>query len=80
MVTDTQRSITKAPAYADNLDIDIMVADIVSYLFQTPQGGEVTDGLSEDDFSFQSQAGGHPGHVLLGHPDIKELIRKSLGK
>ena len=57
-----------------------MVTGVVADLLQAAEDREIGDRVGEDDLSGQCQPGGDSRHILLGHPDIDELIGETLGE
>src|SRR5258708_815360 len=74
----THRAIGETPADRDDLYVGVVVADIVSDLFQAAQGRKIGNRISKGDLTAERHSCCHPGHVLFGHARIEKLTRQLL--
>src|ERR1700683_4204727 len=74
----TESAVGESAADRYDLYVRPLIADVISYLLQAPEDGEVRDRVGEDDLPGEGEAGGDTGHVLLGDADIQKTLGEFL--
>ena len=80
LVGDTLRAIGIACPYRDDAHIAVVIDDIVADLFDTAQGGEITDGIAIDYPAVHGQTTRNARHVLFADAYIQETLGESFCK
>ncbi len=74
MVRGAHGAINKAAANGHNLDVGIVIANVVSNVFEAAQCWEISDGIGKRNLATESHACGQAGHVLFGNAGVEELL------
>src|SRR5437867_5863461 len=80
VVRHPQRAVGEPAPNRDDLHVRGVVAHVVADLLEAPDGGEIRDGVREDDLAGERHARRDARHRLLGDAGVDEAFRELLSE